>query len=219
MELKTLQKLRFFVPGVLFFILILFFLPKNLNDLTNYLEFYNYFIEKRNILFYILIIFISLLYYIFDIRKFLLREHLEKIHENIKDKLLEPFRNNYSHDEINSLKQGRKLINIFYYFIDKDPSLKEKAKSVRFNGLIWTSSMDLQIISYFGSIIFFIKFMIVKLNYYFYMTILVFFLVLISPLFINLLTKKHMSLGNEQLEIIHESHEKELEKRINDLLS
>ncbi len=220
MELKMLKRLRLLIPGILFLILILLFFIKDLYDvITSHLEFYNYFGKFENYIFIILIIFIGLLYYVFDIRYIIWKKHLELVRNNIKDKLLEPFRNNYSTDEINSLKKGRQLINIFYHFIDKDPSLKERAMSVRFNGFIWTSFIDLQIISFLGFIIFLIIFMIVKLNYYLYIAIALFFLSLISPVFINRLTKKHMLLGNKQLEMIHQSYKNELEQEINDLLS
>jgi len=227
MELKTLKKLRFIVPGILLFIqFVLFFSIKDLNDITNYLKLYNVKNEISQFLFFISIIFIGILYYIFEIRKKIFKRNFEYVEKNIKNKLLKPYENKYSTDEINNFKQGRKLINIFFYFINNDASLKEKAKIMNFNGLIWTSLMDLLIISFFGFIIFFIRCFVIPVifhimtysDYYLAMALVNFFISFISAFFVSFLTAKHASLGNEQLEIIHQFHKKELGRRISDLL-
>ncbi|GAI01812.1 unnamed protein product [marine sediment metagenome] len=227
MELNTLKKLRFIVPGILLFIqFVLFFSIKDLNDITNYLELHNVKNEISQFLFFISIIFIGILYYTFDIRKKIFKRNFEYVENNIKNKLLKPYENKYSTDEINNFKKGSKLINIFFYLIDNDASLKEKAKIVNFNGLIWTSLMDLLIISFFGFIIFFIRCFVIPVIFHFIsyfdysmaMAIANFVITFISAFFVSFLTEKHVSLGNEQLEIIHQIHKKELDRRISDLL-
>lgn len=224
MELKTLKKLRFIVPGILLFIqFVLFFSIKDLNDIRNYLKLYNVKYEISQFLFFISIIFIGILYYTFDIREKIFKRNFEYVENNIKNKLLKPYENKYSTDEINNFKQGSKLINIFFYFIDNDASLKEKAKIVNFNGLIWTSLMDLLIISSFGFFIFFIRWIVVSVifqftSYYYIMAFANFGITFISAFVGGFLTEKYVSLRNEQLEIIHQFHKKELGRRISDLL-
>src|SRR3954449_8716769 len=92
-------------------------------------------------------------YEIVNARRFAWRKPLDKVNTNIKDRLLAacpetPVRG----DE--RLRAGRTLMTLFYGFFKDDARLEERAKSVRFNGLIWTSIVDLSTVALVSSIIY-----------------------------------------------------------------
>ncbi len=126
----------------------------------------------------------------------------DKVVDNINNRLLEPFSSEITYGKAKELRDKNIIKNIFYFFVDNTESLKEKAKLVRLNGLIWTSFMDLSIISFFGSFVFFAKWLIGRNDYNSYVGIILLLLSILSYLMIILLTSKHLSLSNEQLDYI-----------------
>jgi hypothetical protein len=109
-------------------------------------------------------------------------------------------------------------MHIFYHFVDNDRSLSEKANRVRFNGLIWTSTVDLTIIAAFGSLIFWVKLIIERTSYDLWMAVILLVLSLFSFGLIQLTTKRHISLSNEQLDIICDLYRPELKEKMYELL-
>lgn len=215
MELNTLKRMRLIIPGILILIVTFLFYINSFQMIQRMvLEFKN-----TDILFIIAIIVFGALYYILDLRYKVFKHFLEKVHENIKDSLIKPFENEFTIDQIAQFKKGRLLLNIFYNIIDNDNSLSEKAKIVRDNGLIWTTSIDISIIFSISSIIFLIKyfFTVNELNDLIKAIILlVISIVSFSGIFV--LTNKHIKLSNEQLECIVTIHKKKLKDKLDEQL-
>jgi hypothetical protein len=72
--------------------------------------------------------------------------HLD-VNQNIIDRLTLPFKGDvYGVQDI----KWPVLKDVFYYFIDRDETLKTRASIIRFNGLLWTSAADLRAAAMLG---------------------------------------------------------------------
>jgi hypothetical protein len=189
------------------------------NNLSSLLQLTKSFAEFQfsNTPYMLIVIIFGALYYILNIRDLLWNPYHERIKNNIKDTLIGPFKD-FNQKQISFLKEGRRLMYVFYYFVDNDNSLIQKAKRVRFNGLMWTSTIDLTIMATIGSFMFWFKVILERSSYDLIMAVGLLLVALISFGLIEVATRRHISLSNEQLEIICELHKEELQKRINELL-
>jgi len=71
-----------------------------------------------------------------------------RIITNIKHRLLEIGRTTPLTDERkNQLERGSELMDVFYSLVDSNDTLKERAKLVRDNGLIWSTVADVTMLS------------------------------------------------------------------------
>ncbi|KTT32590.1 hypothetical protein NS201_07415 [Pseudomonas oryzihabitans] len=102
-------------------------------------------------------------------------------------------------------------MRIFYHLIDNDESLKEKAKLVRDNGLIWSSIADA---IWLGALFSFLYLVLAYISTFyapdktFALTITSIMLLCIVLILYGLalpkIHKEHIKLGNEQLDIIEQ---------------
>ena len=214
MGMTALKIWRLIIPGIFILLLLLSVIQESFSELT--ITFTNF--QLKDTIYTILVIAFGGLYYILHIRNLLWNPYLNRVQNNIKDTLLNPYKQQLNKQQENYLRDGRKLMHIFYHFIDNDNSLLEKAKRVRFNGLIWTSTIDLTIIAACGSLLFWVKFIIETNSYNLWMALMLLILALVSFGLIQLTTKHHLSLSNEQLEIICQSYRPKLEKEVYELL-
>jgi hypothetical protein len=139
MSKETLNTFRLLLPGLMLYILLL---PAGKGSLNPTVIIAN--LGTIEDLFYLIAaFFLGGLYYAFDMHGRLHRPELNYIHYNIHRRLLEPFR---SDDTIaraqDRLRKEQTLLDIFYFLVDNDESLRERAKNVQLNGLVWTSVMD-----------------------------------------------------------------------------
>lgn len=217
MSMTTLKFFRLLVPGVLIFCLLVIAIQGDFHELIKLTTDFSNFQSKDTIWMLIFIV-IGVIYYILNIRDLLWNPYHKRVQNNIKDTLISPFKQQLSKQQIDYLKDGRKLMNVFYHFIDNDKSLAQKANRVRFNGLIWTSTIDLTIIATIGSLAFWFKLIFETSSYNLWMAIILLIIALISFGLIQLTTKRHILLSNEQLEIICQLHKENLQGKINELL-
>ena len=217
MELNTLKRFRLIVPGILIFIVFVISINNSFEELK---VFYKALIDFsiQDIVYVAIFMILGVLYYAFKIRYKLWDPFLNKVQINIKDSLLKPFPDEFDEEEKNSLFENRTLINLFYEFVDNNESLKEKAKLVRFNGLIWTICIDSTIILFAGSLILFCKYFFTDVNFDLVVALILLFLSMISFGLIFLITKIHIKLSNEQLEVITDLHRDKLHNRMRQLL-
>ncbi|MDR3625231.1 MAG: hypothetical protein P4L45_00275 [Ignavibacteriaceae bacterium] len=213
MNLTSLKRYRLIIPGIFIFVVIFFIFPNSCKELINN---YNELLKLNlfNIVYLFLTLLFGAIYYITKIRMWFWEPFLKPVQDNIQDSLLNPFNGKFDESEINYLKDQRRLLNIFYSFVDNDQSLKEKANSVRMNGLLWTSFIDLTIICSISSIIIDIK---LFLFFTLYNKALLFTLLItsfISFIMTHLLLKRHIALSNEQLQVIVGIHKKELFEKL-----
>lgn len=217
MELNTLKKLRLRVPGVLIFLVFILSINNSFSELKEFYKALTNF-NLKLIIYIVLFMALGVIYYACKIRYKLWDPFLKRVQDNIKETLLEPFNAEFNDKQKTNLKSNRVLMNVFYEFVDNNESLKEKAKSVRFNGLIWTSCIDATIIFFCGSIVMFIKHVITSLKYDLVVACCLFLVFLISLVLIFALTRNHIRLSNEQLEVITGLHKETLRKRLRSLL-
>jgi len=158
--------------------------------------------------------------------------HLD-VNQNISAALVRPFESEIPHS---SHIGWNNLKHVFYYFVDKDESLKTKSSIIRFNGLLWTSAADLRVVSILGVLIFSASMICshysnlvlpqpisssLQFNEYraggpiFFLTLLF----LATFYFSKTLTIKHKKLGDEQCEYILLHYKDELKEKISKLSS
>lgn len=217
MSMNTLKYLRLLVPGILVLIIFILAIQDGFDELVDLGKTLSN-LQFKDGLYIAIFIVLGALYYIFNIRDLLWNPYHKRVQSNIKETLINPFREELNQQQRDTLKEGRKLMNVFYYFIDNDNSLAQKANRVRFNGLIWTSTIDLTIITATGSLVFWVKTIMEMNSYSLWMAVILLIIAFISFGLIQLTTRKHLSLSNEQLEIICQLHKEKLHEKINELL-
>lgn len=206
MEMRTLKKIRFFVPGV---ILIIFY--SILGWVTNLWEPFP--TDNLNDLLYgIPVIIICVLYYSFNLTALSNRWWYDDVNENLRLSLV----------KISELKDEReiytwqKLRVIFYKIVDNDISLSIKSERVYWNGLFWTSIADVRASAFIFIIL---SLVILSLGIGKAAWALVLYTVLFSASFFlsNKLTKKHKELGNEQMEMIEHFHKEQIKRELEEI--
>jgi hypothetical protein len=207
MSVTTLKMLRLLIPGLLLVLLgviPVIFGPASLSRAlaTN---------EK---LYACLLPFVlGGLYHILELRRFFFAPSIEDINTRLNRSLLDPFTN---HPVIGPamprLKEGRRILNVFYNIVDNDKSLSERAKHVYLNGLLLSSLADVRSVTilllrfYLGSLLF-SKQPIFWL--YFFGAIAL--NIACAPL-VKLATQKHIQLGKEQTDYILQLKYSDLER-------
>ena len=217
MSITTLKNCRLLIPGVLILFLVIIFIQDDFSGLFKIIQSLHG-INVQDILVVGLTILFGVIYHAGSFRDLLWNQYHKRVKDNIKEELLRPFMNEFDDNQQSIIKSGNKLMNIFYIFIDNDRSLSEKANRVRFNGLIWTSSVDATIIAAFGSFIFLIRFIVNKDGYAICMCIILVVLSLFCWYLVELTTRKHIALSNEQLEAIIQLHRSDLGEKIRVLI-
>jgi len=215
--MTTLKHWRLIIPGFLILVTLILLIQENFNELLGALKGFSDFQFDDMIITVIVVVF-GVLYYILGIRNVLWNPYYKRVQNNIKNTLIKPFSQQLDSQQEKYLRAGRRLIIIFYHFIDNDKSLSEKAKGVRFNGLIWTSTVDLTIISAIGSLVFWVKLAIETNSYNLWMALILLITSLVSLGLVQLATRRHISLSDEQLEFICQLHKQELKGKIYELL-
>ncbi|GAH90238.1 unnamed protein product, partial [marine sediment metagenome] len=164
MSMTTLKYWRLIIPGIFILLLILLVTTENFTELSESIKPLTNF-QLKEIPSIAAVVVFGVLYYIAKFRNILWNPYYKRVQNNIKNTLLSPFIQRLDSQQEDYLKDGRKLMIIFYHFVDNDNSLSEKAKRVRFNGLIWSSTVDLTFIAACGSLIFWFKLIIEKNSY------------------------------------------------------
>jgi Flp pilus assembly protein TadB len=159
------------------------------------------------------------IYRILGIRERLLKRSKDRIDSNIKERLLAPYLKHTSIAEVaDSLREDQRLLNVFYYFVDNKESLKERAKSVYLNGLLWSSVADATAMALALAGSSFISYL--ALGHTYYLVVVITALVLCILLWWFLMPRvvaKHVTLGEEQIGYILHLHESELHEKLEEL--
>lgn len=217
MELSRLKILRKIVPGTVF---LFFSVPV-----------YQYFTEEifkidESLRFSlegygaVLAIIIGSLFGTLKIRSMRNRKTHKEINDNIKSRLItEGLAEEKTEEEIAKVKNSRELMHVFYHIIDNDESLKEKSKLVRDNGLIWTSTADIAILSCFFSWVYLLMILILGVDGLLVSSgLMIGSIGLISGEVLHPRTvKEHINLGNQQIDFILTNHRDELQRRVTGL--
>lgn len=217
MELSTLKKLRKVVPGTVFLFFsvpIYQFFAEDLFKIDDSLKFS---LEGYGA---VLAIIIGSFFGTLKIRSLRNDSTHKRINENIKSRLLaEGLTEERTDEEKESVKNSKLLMHVFYHLIDNDESLKEKAKLVRDNGLIWTSTADVAILGCFFSWLYFILILVFGADGLLVSSgLMIGSIGFISGAILHPRTvNEHISLGNEQIDFILTNHKAELQRRVTGL--
>ncbi|MBB4081096.1 hypothetical protein GGR28_003743 [Lewinella aquimaris] len=212
------QSYRLFIPGVVV-LLYVFALDKTL--LTSYKIIENSIGDERTIVYSTYVIIASIIgaiYMIFKVRFAVWDMYLPVVQRHIIHRLLTFAGRKYDSLYFADIKNVKKVMNVFYQLIDNDNSLTTRSNTVRLNGLVWTSIMDLAVISLvvFGVVF---TYGLVTLNSDFvlwsYFPSLIALLCLIT---LPVITNSHIEAGDKQLDYIGQHMKNELTIKLNEIL-
>ena len=213
MNKETLKKWRLVIPGIF----TIFFIRVGLTNSKE--EFFTIYkmsktLEWNNIFYVVPVLIFGVIYYALNVRWIVWKPFNAQVQENIKNKILNASSLKLTSSQWFKMKKDRTLMIIFYSFVDSDESLKEKAKSVRLNGLIWSSFIDLSVLSCLSALSFSMLSIFTSKSHHVYLAWIMFCISFISLLFICLLTYRHINKSNEQLEIITQRKKDEIDPEI-----
>jgi hypothetical protein len=213
MNKDALHIFRVIVPGTILLLIFYF--------ITNHIQAFSQIeILPEKVIYYVIVFVGGALYSIIPLRNFFMGLSLDKIDNNIKNKILD----NLTYDPRiqkarNDISSGREIMNIFYNIIDNDASLIERTKEVYLNGLILSSIIDFVILAFFSDFILMI-YLFISRNYPLLLQffILLFLALIMWFVFRPLGVKKHIRLSNDQLAYIFQYYGQDLHSRIQKLL-
>ena len=122
MSMNTLKYFRLLIPGILVFIIFILAIQESFDELVELAKTFSNFQFKDGVYIAIFIV-LGAIYYIFSIRDLLWNPYHKRVQNNIKETLINPFQEELNIQQRGDLKEGRKLTNVFYYFVDNDKSL------------------------------------------------------------------------------------------------
>ena len=212
MSKETLKSLRILIPGIIvFFLTIPAFNPQikptELLTTVTLLE---------GSIYTALAFILGTGYYLTNLRGYFLKNSLNQIHKNIKSKLLEPFKDNFAiYKHKDKLEKGKTLIECFYGLIDNNESLKEKAKNVHLNGLIWSTVADISALSFLASILHLLLWLFTITNSHLLWSLsFALIYIVFSRVMMNQVTILHIEKSDEQLDFIKLYLKNDLQKKI-----
>lgn len=145
MEQKTLKYLRIFIPGI---IILIGLYPLLTDYILNDVDF-----AKMNAFHFTIVTFISIIiggiYYQLNVQRLITKPSHYFIQKNILNKLIDASETDMNEESIKALKHNNLYMTVFYKIVDGDASLKKKSENVMFNGIFWTSTADIALISIF----------------------------------------------------------------------
>lgn len=219
MDLSTLKRMRVIVPGTTFVFFMMpiyiYFSPKVL-EIDSALKFP---LESYGA---VLAFIAGTLFNTYNIRRLMLKRSLHKVDDNIQNKLLqEGLVVPQDIQKKEAVKKSRKLMNVFYAYIDADESLKERAKLVRENGLVLTSSADVALIGLFFAYLYLFLSWLYDINTLFLFSGLTIGLIAIISwgLVHSKALESQIKLGNEQINFIVQNKKTELQGKVMELFN
>lgn len=214
MSLEKLKLFRIIIPGIL---ILLIGLPlfqdglepqKLVSSLTPY----------EGIVYTLVVSVLGGIYHLLGIRSLFWECSMQRIQANIKGQLLIAFTDNERiAASSENLRRGKTLINVFYSFIDSDPSLKERAKLVYLNGLFLSTLADIGAISTVSLAVYLGSYFLFGKPHYIVVVAGLFVLLIASRFFIKRMTNRHIELGNNQIEYILVNHRGSLQNKLLEL--
>lgn len=211
MDRKTLKFFRLLIPGLT---LIFVFLPIFEESGIEYKIGEGWFVYSFLV---IPAIVLGSIYNMLDIRFFITEYSHRKIDLNITSSLLKLYNKELTQEQYNFLKNKR-LKHIFYKIVDNDASLTAKSQLVYSNGIFWTSTADVFLISIFAAIIYIAVGVPIGNAYLWTWGIIIGGVGLVSFLLHLLTVFRHINLSNDQLEYIETHYVKQLKEKIDEVL-
>jgi hypothetical protein len=217
MEKSTLKMWRLIIPGVTIFVLTIPLSTDNIQQLKDVVSMIKS-LSWDDLWYSAVILIVGALYYSLNIRWLVWKHFNNKIQNNIKERIFNLCSLKYTPETWYRLKNSRSLMTVFYHFVDNDESLKDKAGDVRFNGLIWSSCFDFCILSGFGGVAYYIISLVTQKHHLIYFSSILFIGFFVFLGFSSLLTYKHLSLSNAQLDVIAQKYKQDVDTKIREAL-
>jgi hypothetical protein len=199
MSLYLLKRLRFIVPGILFYIFYYLMgvvtkawtpvIPTNMSDIVYTLP----------------VLIVAFIYEMLPFRNWSNTKYDNDVSENLRKKLISI--SNFKEND--SEFDWEKVSGVFYHFVDKDDSLRAKSKLAYHNGFFWTTVADIRAISLLFVVMSLVLILLGINEAPFSLLIFVCIFVL-SFIFSSELTRRHKGIGDEQIEIIQHKYLDEL---------
>lgn len=202
MDKATLKKTRLLAPGIIALVCLLPYIK-----LQDFKPVSDTFPDSVLLIMLTLAaIIIGGVYYALDFRDLLWRQFVRKCHDNVWTKMIMPQYKDPSIQEVINLLKKEQAMRIFYNIIDNDSSLSDQAHDVRLNGAVLTTIIDVLLIAGSFLISYICAFLITGMHIFLWSVI---FMTLLQPLLWLLksrVSKKHIRLETEQLEVIAQLH-------------
>ena len=204
-----LHTLRFVTPGamvILFWISSLAMITKS----PDLLEF-----EISKVLYSLPALIFGVVYYVTPLRNAFNAPFFVRVDENLRKKLIEMAGVD---DEPNILTWEKIRNVVFYPIIDNDNSLTLRSKQVMFNGFLWTTCADARALS---AIFALLTGVLWALKIPSAPTLFAIFtaVFLLSLVLSELITRKHIELGNEQLELIRHQYLEQVKTSLENIIA
>jgi len=218
MSIKTLKILRLFIPGLMILVVILTIQNADLLELSKALQSID--LSRNDFNFYIMPIILGAIYYALGFRNLFFKKPIYSIQKNIRERLVSEFDDDQDISIYSDrLRKNKKILQVFYNFIDSNRSLTEKSNNVRINGLFLSSFADACVISIFAILIYGIILFFFPIFYYvFLLAISILTFITSYFLFMPRLTKLHISYSNEQIDFIIANLRDDLKKALVNLI-
>lgn len=216
METGTLKHLRTVAPGIIILLYAIPIYTYLTQKPMSILEGFGFVTAGIGI---VISYIIGSLYNLYCLRAVFNRRSHRRITNNIKRRLLEIGRTiPLPEDRRQQLIQGRELMEVFYSIIDSDDSLKERAKLVRNNGLIWSTIADFTVIGATFCILYILLGYLTSYVSFYHWSIGMGVLAVICGLVLHpRAEKRQIELGEEQLHFIKVNHLYPLREKIDNL--
>ena len=161
-------------------------------------------LSKKSIAFYVVPIVLGAVYYALRLRRLFFKGPIQVIQKNIRERLVSAVENDpriAGHAQ--HLKEDTKLLEVFYRFVDSDPSLTEKSNNVRMNGLVLSSFADACVVS-LGAILLYAVLLVFRFSFYYVLLLLLSASVFVLSrfLFVPNTTRIHLDYSNSQVNFI-----------------
>jgi hypothetical protein len=220
MSLEALKRWRIVVPGAILLVyLVPLFLPVILtraeaNTLLSSASLFG------GIAYLLIATILGTVYYSTRARDLLWKGWVRKAQSNIKDKMLTAFQHDPPIREASpQLRQGKALIHVLYNFLDRDTSLQQKVKNVYLNGLVASSLIDAQILSTFFVVVYLIAFLVFGVPLHLIAAVAAWLILVLASALLVPVTKRHIELGDDQIDYIMVHYRNELRVKLSDLAS
>ena len=209
MEQNTLKYLRILIPGLL---ILIGLLP--VKDQVTFLGISLKGLDDTYVI--MLALLLGAIYYQLNIQRWITKPSHYVINRKLFEGILAIYGRQLDGQAHKSVWSKRYYSDVFYNLIDKDDSLKSRARLVYFNGIFWTSSADVLLISLayfllyrFGAIITPNKVQVLSS----------FFVLVFLSLALHIISiYKHIGLGKDQLDYIALHHRSTVIEKLDDVL-
>jgi hypothetical protein len=196
LSLTALNRARMVVPGILL-ILALYPLAQLVDPTLEWSELLQ--ADLKGGIYLLITVALGCMYNYLPLRNISNRPYHTKVNINLRVQALRALPQ--EERDINSYR-WKHVRSIFYYFVDKDDSLKIQASRAYWNGLAWTTFADVRAIAGIFLVAYIVCYFVYDAMVFLFYAPVALVLFTVSFAFSAIATKRHIEIGNEQVEYI-----------------